>query len=122
VSEQGGDMKKVISFIFTLSLALSIDVIIAEMGSTHIAYAKKKAAKKSGGGSRQRIVVKEAKVNKKRDKTNVDFDETTLEGRRLNPSGVSLNLQKPNKEFDLIKLRRHWKPEMVSSTTSLENR
>lgn len=115
-------MKKVISFIFTLSLALSIDVIIAEMGSTHIAYAKKKAAKKSGGGSRQRIVVKEAKVNKKRDKTNVDFDETTLEGRRLNPSGVSLNLQKPNKEFDLIKLRRHWKPEMVSSTTSLENR
>ena len=116
-------MTKFLTVIFTLALATSMDVVLSELGSTNLAYAQKKAAKKAvGSGNRQRIVVKEAKVNKKRDKTNVNFDETTLEGRRLNPSGVSLNLQKPNKEFDLIKLRRHWKPEMVSSTTSLENR
>ena len=117
-------MKKLITLIFTVALVLGTDLLISELDASRTAYAqnKKKAAAKKSSGPRKRIVVQEAKVKgNKRDKTKVNFDEATLEGRRLNPSGVSLNLQKPNKEFDLIKLRRHWKPEMVSSTTSLEN-
>ncbi|MDA9951602.1 hypothetical protein N9D31_03400 [Oligoflexaceae bacterium] len=115
-------MRLFITILAAVTLCLAVETLSPINSATGVAFAKKGKKKSSGG--RQRLVTKEArtKLSKKRDKTNVDFDEATLEGRRLNPNGVSLNLQKPNKEFDLIKLRRHWKPEMIQSTSSLENR
>lgn len=117
-------MKIILAFMLTATLALTLDLGLIEIQGSHAVLAKKKkSGKAKSSGSRKRVVVKETKVKmNKRDRTKVDFDEATLEGRRLNPSGVSLNLRKPNREFDLIKLRRHWKPEMVSSTSSVENR
>lgn len=77
---------------------------------------------KSGGGQagvRERHVVREQKVG--RGSTDISFDETNLLGRRRAPLGTMINQGGPDKDFDLIKIRRHWKPEMVQSASSLES-
>jgi len=120
-------MKFLLAFSLLFSLSMMVDLTMSEStGAVAFAKKKKRKGKKRAarrGGGRQRIVVKEkqTKMNK-RDKTSVDFDEATLEGRRRNPSGIALNQQKANKDFDLIKLREHWKPEMVQSTSKLSHR
>lgn len=116
-------MKFLFAFLLSLTMVTMVDIVSPKTTGAEAIAAKKKKSKKGRrkkGSGRQRIVVKDAKVKfNKRDKTNVDFDEATLEGRRRNPSGIALNQQKANKDFDLIKLREHWKPEMIQSTQRL---
>ena len=57
----------------------------------------------------------------KKGKTNIDFDAVDIDGRRKLPTGVAITKNRERHDYDLIKLRLRWHPEMIQSTTSLES-
>lgn len=67
---------------------------------------------------RERVIVREAKV--RRDKKDINFEETAISGSRNSPLGSMVSQNKPDKDFDLVKIRTSWHSEMVQSTSSLE--
>ncbi len=80
-----------------------------------LAKAKKSESRPKG---RELNINREAKYTK--DKKNIDFDAASLYGQRKLPMGSMISQSKSDKSFDLIKIREHWNPEMVQSTSSLE--
>ncbi len=83
--------------------------------------AKASSGKAAGGkGVRERHIVREAQA-KKSDKSKIDFEETSIAGERRTPLGTMVNQNKNDKNYDLIKIRLRWHPEMVQSTSSLES-
>lgn len=79
--------------------------------------AQKKRKKRSSKG-RQKHLTSEARNRK--GKTNIDFDEASIDGRRRLPAGVAISKTKEDHAYDLIKLRLRWHPEMIQSTSNLE--
>lgn len=90
-------------------------VVGTDDGSLLIAQAGKKSRRSKG---RKRILTGEKRSAK--GSTEIDFDATSIDGQRKTPVGVSVGGSKSNNGFDLIKLRLHWHPEMVQSTSNLE--
>jgi hypothetical protein len=76
----------------------------------------KKSEKRPKG--REVNITREAQYTK--DKKNIDFEAASLYGQRKVPMGSMISQSKSDKNFDLIKIREHWNPEMVQSTSSLE--
>lgn len=88
-----------------------------------IAKAKKRKKKKKDGGARKKILTgeKRYKSSRKRgESTTIDFDEASIDGQRKTPMGMSITKNRPDQEYDLIKLRLEWHPEMVQSASRLE--
>ena len=81
-----------------------------------ILLAKKDKKKKK---LRKRILSTEAR-SKKGQRTKIDFDEASIDGRRRDPAGVAITKNRPDHEYDLINLRLRWHPEMIQSTANLE--
>ena len=80
------------------------------------------ATAEPGQGSkaaRERNLVREGR-QKKGDSSKIDFDSTSIAGQRKLPLGSLVNQNKPDKEYDFVKLRWQWHPEMVQSASSLE--
>ena len=60
----------------------------------------------------------EAKL--KRGQTTVDFMETAVGGQGHTPLSTRVGVGRADKNYDFVKLRLRWLPEMVQSTASLE--
>lgn len=86
---------------------------------TGVLLAKGEQKKKAGGGGREKFLTGEAR-SKKGTKTKIDFDDAQIDGSRRTPTGVAITKNDPNREYDLINLRYHWKPEMIQSAAGLE--
>jgi len=78
---------------------------------------QKKAGK--AGGVREKHLSREQTV-KTRDQTKLDFDAADIGGQRKAPMGSFLNQNRADKEYDFVKLRLRWVPEMVQSSSSLD--
>lgn len=79
---------------------------------------KKRSKKGKGKGGRQRYLQGEARTSGS--KTNIDFDEASIDGERRTPVGVQVGGTKQDHGYDLINLRLRWHPEMIKSTSNLE--
>jgi hypothetical protein len=80
------------------------------------AFAKK-------GGQREKFITREAKTAKGAkagDKTKVNFDEVDIGGQRKTPFGDVITNNKLKKDYDFIKIRQRWHPEMIESASGLE--
>jgi hypothetical protein len=80
----------------------------------------KSQGKASGKKLRERNIIREASTKKGGDKSKIDFDDADISGERKNPLGSLVNQNKPDKEYDFVKLRYSWHPEMVQSAASIE--
>jgi len=75
---------------------------------------------KSGKGVREKHIVREGRT-KKGDQRNIDFDAADFSGERKTPLGTMVNNNKLDKNYDFVKIRLRWHPEMVQSASSLES-
>jgi hypothetical protein len=98
------------------ALALLI-ALTAGLSSTTFAGPKKSAA--GGKGVRERHITREATI-KSKDQSKLDFDAVDIGGERKTPMGTLINQNKADKNYDFVKVRLRWHPEMVQSATSLD--
>ena len=82
----------------------------------------KKKASNSSTKVREKVLKKEKiiKSQKGTEKSSIDFEEVDILGKRQAPFGSIITKNNPDKEFELIKMRLDWKPEMIQSTNNLE--
>lgn len=109
-------MPKIIPIILTLCFIYVAPEAFSEPGARMLIAQKQKGKKQRK--ARQRFLRGEART--KGGKTEIDFDEASIDGRRRTPTGVAISKDRPDHEYDLIKLRLRWHPEMKQSTTNLE--
>ena len=102
--------KTTLSSAFMLAMAFGV---LTTWASTDSAWAK----------GREKFITREAKSAKsaKGDKTKVNFDEVDIGGQRKTPLGSLVNNNRLDKNYDFIKLRQRWHPEMIESASSLES-
>jgi len=84
---------------------------------------KKKRAAKAGaksGGGREKVISREATL-KSKDQTKVDFDAADIGGQRKMPMGDTISQNKADKNYDFVKIRLRWHPEMVQSASALDS-
>ncbi len=77
-------------------------------------------AKKPGKGVREKHISREATM-KGKDQSKVDFDSVDIGGQRKTPMGTLINSNKADKNYDFVKIRLRWHPEMVQSASSLDS-
>jgi hypothetical protein len=85
-----------------------------------VAYGQAAKAKGRSGAVREKHLSRE-KTMKTRDATKLDFDAADIGGNRKAPMGSFLNQNKADKEYDFVKIRLRWVPEMVQSSASLDS-
>lgn len=56
-----------------------------------------------------------------RDSQDLDFNEASISGTRRTPMGTLIGQTKSNKDFDFVKIRMNWHPEMINSAKVLES-
>ena len=81
-------------------------------------------AKEAAKAGRQRTLSGEKTIRsggKNSPTTNLDFDATSIGGERKTPLGSLISQTKSDKDFDFVKIRYHWHPEMVQSATVLDS-
>ena len=102
--------------------SLAMAETLASPGATiTLAQAEKKKKKASGPKERKRTLVGEKRFKyKKGDKTNLDFDAADISGERKTPMGSLVDSVQSDKDYDFVRLRLNWNPEMVQSASSLE--
>ena len=61
------------------------------------------------------------KTRTKKDATKHDFEGIGVSGTRKTPLSSLISKSKANKDYDFVKIRRSWHPEMIQSTTSLDS-
>lgn len=116
---------------FTVEGIAAINIASRDLGASSILLASadsdkqvqvaRRAEKSRSGknaGSREKNIIRE-KVYRG-EKRKLDFDAVDIRGERNNALGSQLGQASANKEFDLIKIRLRWHPEMIQSTSSLE--
>lgn len=82
----------------------------------------KKKKKRKGGSNRQKILSREKSYKSKGPSaTSIDFDAVDISGARKDPLGSLVNQGRANLEYDFVKIRLRWHPEMVQSAASLES-
>ncbi|MDD9949992.1 MAG: hypothetical protein OXT67_00355 [Zetaproteobacteria bacterium] len=57
----------------------------------------------------------------KKDAVKHDFEGIGVSGARKTPLSSLISKSKANKDYDFVKIRRSWHPEMIQSTTSLDS-
>jgi hypothetical protein len=85
--------------------------------------AKKKRGGKAGakaGGGHEKVITREATM-KGKDSTKVDFEAADIGGARKMPLGDTINQNKADKNYDFVKIRLRWHPEMVQSASTLDS-
>ena len=81
---------------------------------------KKKPAKAAAGkGVREKFITREATL-KGKDQKNLDFDTAEIGGVRKAPLGSLIGKSNADKNYDFVKIRLRWHPEMVQSASSLD--
>lgn len=95
-------------------------LVLTALGFTGVAF---DTAWAKGEKGREKFITREGKSSKgaKGDKTTVNFDEVDIGGQRKTPLGTLVTNNKNSKDYDFIKLRQRWHPEMVESASSLES-
>lgn len=58
---------------------------------------------------------------KSKDQSKVDFEAADIGGERKAPLGTLINQNKADKNYDFVKIRLRWHPEMVQSASALDN-
>jgi hypothetical protein len=91
-------------------------VALALAVSGGVFAAPKAAAKK---GVREKHITREATL-KSKDQSKLDFDSVDIGGERKTPMGTLINQNKADKNYDFVKVRLRWHPEMVQSASSLD--
>lgn len=91
----------------TLSFLMALLVLLAPLS---VASASGKSSKKS---------LENSKSVKYKSKTEVNFDEATIEGSVRTPYGQSLNSRDQNFNRNFIKYRKHFHDQMLLSTGGL---
>jgi hypothetical protein len=112
---------------FSKILIFSVGLLCAGVGLD----AKAEDAKKGKGGGRGTTTaapkgMKARHLNgeasmKSKDQSKVDFEAADIGGERKAPLGTLINQNKADKNFDFVKIRLRWHPEMVQSASSLDN-
>ena len=72
--------------------------------------------------TRRKRVNTEGSVRSKAGKTEIDLDEATLQGSARNPSLSAISSTKAETDYDFVKIRLRWHPEMIQSASSLDLR
>ncbi len=85
------------------------------------AYGQGAAKSKARSGVVREKHLSREKTIKSRDATKLDFDAADIGGNRKAPMGSFLNQNKADKEYDFVKIRLRWVPEMVQSSASLDS-
>ena len=84
---------------------------------------KKKVSKgkTSGGkkGMKAKHLTGEATL-KSKDQSKIDFDAADIGGERKTPMGTLITQNKSDKNYDFVKIRLRWHPEMVQSASELD--
>lgn len=101
-----------------LTSRLILALLIALGGSSDILA--QAAKKKSTANGRERYMIREGRV-KGRDTTKIDMEAADITGAAKTPMGTLINQNKADKNYDFIKLRLNWHPEMIQSASSLES-
>jgi hypothetical protein len=78
------------------------------------------AKKKGASAGREKHIVREGRT-KSKDSRNIDFDAVDIGGERKTPLGTLVNNNKLDKNYDFVKIRLRWHPEMVQSASSLDS-
>ena len=96
-------------------------LVVAGVGGASQAYGAP-AAKKGGknGAVREKYLSREQTV-RSRDQTKLDFEAADIGGQRKAPLGSFLNQNRSDKEYDFVKIRMRWTPEMIQSSSSLDS-
>jgi|GEM_PF-1386504 len=76
--------------------------------------------KKNAAPAREKHIVREGRT-KNKDSRNIDFDAVDIGGERKTPLGTLVNNNKLDKNYDFVKIRLRWHPEMVQSASSLDS-
>ena len=77
------------------------------------------ASKKKSTKSRARNISGEATL-KSKDQSKLDFDAADIGGERKAPMGNLIQQNKADKNYDFVKIRLRWHPEMVQSASALD--
>ena len=75
--------------------------------------------KKPARGVREKFITREATL-KGKDQKNLDFDAADIGGVRKAPLGSLIGKSNADKNYDFVKIRLRWHPEMVQSASSLD--
>lgn len=94
-------------------------LLLALLVGMSVATAVAKPAKKSAKGTREKFINREATL-KGKDSKSIDFDDVDIGGERKTPMGTLINQNKADKNYDFVKIRLRWHPEMVQSASSLD--
>ncbi|NRA43637.1 MAG: hypothetical protein HRU09_01645 [Oligoflexales bacterium] len=70
--------------------------------------------------SRKKRLSAEGKIRKTGDKTVIDFESVDIVGDRRTPIGSMINQSRAEKDYDFVKIRLRWHPEMKKSASSLD--
>ena len=84
-----------------------------------LAQAGKKKPVRAGKGVREKFITREATL-KGKDQKNLDFDAADIGGVRKAPLGSLIGKSNADKNYDFVKIRLRWHPEMVQSASSLD--
>lgn len=99
-------------------------ILMLALVAAPASYGKDNAAKgsstKAPKGTKARHLTGEATM-KGKDQSKVDFEAADIGGERKTPMGTLINQNKADKNFDFVKIRLRWHPEMVQSATSLDS-
>jgi hypothetical protein len=84
-----------------------------------LAQAGKKKPAKGGKAVREKFITREATL-KSKDQKNLDFEAANIGGARKAPLGSLIGKSNADKNYDFVKIRLRWHPEMVQSASSLD--
>lgn len=84
-----------------------------------LAQAGKKKSAKGGKAVREKFITREATL-KGKDQKNLDFEAADIGGVRKAPLGSLIGKSNADKNYDFVKIRLRWHPEMVQSASSLD--
>ena len=102
--------------VHTKGLLLPVSLLTLLLLTASSAFA---APKKGAKGPREKHITREMTL-KGKDSNKVDFDSVDIGGQRKTPMGSIVSQSKADKNYDFVKIRLRWHPEMVQSASSLE--
>jgi hypothetical protein len=105
-------------------VVMNADEIRKNLNSeSKILLAKKSSKKKAKGKRRGRAkrLSGERSYKSGSSSTSIDFDAVDISGQRKTPLGSYVSHSKADLEYDFVKIRLRWHPEMIQSAASLES-
>ena len=95
---------------------------IFRQGSDRLLAQNQKNARVKDRGNirRKKRISAKGKYRQSQGKATIDFDSVDIVGSRRSPVGSVINQTKIRKDYDFVKTRERWHPEMISSASSLD--